>query len=586
MKPTFRNLVPVVAALACLASAVPAQAGPASPPIDFDYQVLTEDVYDPTVVQVAPDGRVVVAQRNGEIKVWHQDGRLVVAGKLPVDAARSCAGCAEHIDDGGGILGMILARDFTTSQRVYVWYSRAFTGDDTTNLHEWWLSTVQLTPHSKLLTKTEKVLFRAKAWWQEPEGSQAHYGGAMSWLPDGTLLLGTGEDVDPKSSGGYGPRDNTAEAGYYWNAEMTSQNPASPWGKILRFNADGSVPDGRTKGVKPNPFLGKSAVNPYIPDGTSHVIGYNPWAKPFKAKPIKYNPYTYAVGFKQPFRGVVDPASGNFIVGDVGPDAVADDPQKGSKGFEEFNTVPAGGGTNHGWPRCVADNRPYHDYDWAKQVDNGPLSCKGMTPADIWYAKDDPANWPVMGVGTITSEPVVVYGDKRSGALRLPERFDNSVIILEWSRNMILGVPLEKGRMDVDWQNWQILKPATSDLAQSAVPSADGVVRTMLNPLYGASGRDGALYLAEFGPSFGNNATSRLSRIVCAGCTPAPDDDFVQTPGVPVVTAETAFVPPAQAPLAPLKEVSMLLPAPAAAAGGGFILLLAALGWRRRGRVV
>jgi glucose/arabinose dehydrogenase len=569
-----------------LLGAATASAAPTDPPADFSYQVLSEDVYDPMDVQVAPDGRVLVAQRDGKIKVWHQDGKMVTAGQLPVNAARGCTTCAETINDDGGIYAMLLDRNFAKTGWVYLWYGRAKTGNPGTNLEDWRLSRLHLTPGDKLDLKSEKVLFSAKAWYLDPEGSQAHYGGVLEWLPDGTLLLGTGDETDPKSSGGYGPRDNTRAKGYYWNAELTAQNPASPWGKILRFNADGSLPDGRTRGVKANPFIGKSAVDPYIPDGTNHVKGYNPWGKAIpKNNKIKFNPFVYALGFKQPWRGSVDPKTGNMFIGEVGPDANSDDAQKGPVGHEEINTIPAGGGGNYGWPRCVGPNLAYHDYDWARQVDKGVLSCAGMTKPDIWYTNVDSKGWPLVGAGAKTSEATTYYGPS-TGSLKLPGRFNDTVILMDWSRGYMFGIPVKAGRLNTDGNTWQVIRPAVPGVTFVGV-GASGVVPKQANTLAGvlpvldaATGRDGALYLAEYGSGYGNNPLSRLSRIVCTGCTPNPAKDFVRTPGVPVVSAAGAYRPVvSSAPPVRAKQGTLSATGIGGVAGAALLLVV---GLRRR----
>jgi glucose/arabinose dehydrogenase len=525
-------------------------AAPTDPPTDIGYQILTEDVYDPMDVQVAPDGRVIVAQRDGKIKIWSQDGALKQAIHLPVNAARGCTTCAETINDDGGIYSMVLDPHFATNGWIYLWYDRAHTGNPATNLEQWRLSRLTLKPNSTIDPKSEKVLFSAKAWYLDPEGSQAHYGGMLEFLPDGTLLLGTGDETDPKSDGGYGPRDNTVAQGYYWNAELTAQNPASTWGKILRFNPDGSVPDGSKKGVRANPFIGKSAIDPYIPDGTNHVMHYNPWSKKIpKNNRIAYNPYIYALGFKQPWRGTVDPKTGNLFIGEVGPDAQADDPQKGPQAYEEINAIPFGGGTNHGWPRCIGPNLPYMDYDWAKQVSRGPLSCKGMTSPVIWYDDSDGKNWaPYVGVGAKTSE-ITTYIPPSNGALALPKRFAGNALLMEWSRGFMYGVPIAGGKLNVDPSSWNMIRPPVPGVTfvglgqGNTLPKQSGTLAGVLPTIDAASGRDGAIYMVEYGSGYGNNPLSRLSRLTCQGCSANPAKDFVHTPGVPVVTAAQAFRP-------------------------------------------
>ena len=565
----------------------PAIADP-TPPTDIGYQVLTEDVYDPMNVQVAPDGRVIVAQRDGKIRIWSQNGTIKTAVQLPVNAARDCVDCAELINDDGGIYSMILDPHFAKNGWVYVWYCRAHSGNPKTNLEDWRLSRLTLKPNSTIDPKSEKVLLTAKAWYLDPEGSQAHYGGILEFLPDGTLLLGTGDETDPKSDGGWGPRDNTVEQGYYWNAELTAQNPASVWGKILRLNPDGTVPDGRKHGVRANPFIGKYAIDPYIPDGTNHVMHYNPWSRKIpKNNKIKYNPYVYAVGFKQPWRGSVDPKTGNLFLSEVGPDAQYDDAKKGPQAYEEINTVPFGGGTNYGWPRCMGPNIPYHDFDYAKQVDRGLLSCKGMTSPDIYYTGSDGKSWaPYVGAGAKTSE-VPAYYPPSKGKLALPARFFDNAFLIEWSRGYIYGVPVGGGRLDVDPGNWNMVRPPIPGVTfvgvgKQGAPSQANTLASMLPVMDAAVGRDGALYMVEYGSGYGNNPLSRLSRLTCNGCTPDPVNDFVHTPGVPTVTAEQAYSPKPLA-AAPLQPVASTTVARTVKVGAGVVLgVLGLVGLRRR----
>jgi len=582
----MRKILAGTAVLGLLALATPAHASPASPPTDFTYQVLTEDVYDPMDVEVAPDGRVIVAQRDGKIRIWHQDGKLKTAIQLPVNAARGCVDCAETVNDDGGIYGMTLDPHFARNGYIYLWYNRAHTANPATNLEEWWLSRITLKPNDTIARSSEKVLFRAKSWWADPEGSQAHYGGVLAFLPDGTLVLGTGDEVDPKCDGGYGPRDDTPDKGHFCNAEMTVQNPSSPWGKLLRFNADGSVPDGSKRGVKANPFIGRKAVNPYIPDGRNHLMKYYVASRPKHPKAIAYLPQIYALGFKQPWREAIDPHTGTMFMGDVGADATYDDPQKGTASHEELNTVPYGGGGNYGWPRCQGAYA-YHDYDWARQVDHGVLDCSKMVQPNVYYSTTQGHQWSsVVGVGSKTSEPTVYYTANK-GSLALPSRFFDHVMYSDWSRDFLYGVPVAKGKLDVDPTHWELVRPPVTSTTfvgvgqKGLVPSAAGNLATMMAPIAGAEGRDGAYYFVEYGTGYGNNPLSRLSRLVCTGCTANPAKDFVHTPGVPVVTAAEAFRPAPVAPVvlasAKVSHASGYLMGSAAAG-----LALVGIGWRRR----
>ena len=88
--------------------------------------------------------------------------------------------------------------------------------------------------------------------------------------------------------------------------------------------------------------------------------------------------------------------------------------------------------------------------------------------------------------------------------------------------------------------------------------------------------------MVEYGAGYGNNPLSRLSRLTCAGCKANPAKDFVRTPGVEVVTAETAFRPSTNAaPVATVATVGRTV-TPARAAGALGLVGLVALAWRRR----
>ena len=57
----------------------------------------------------------------------------------------------------------------------------------------------------------------------------------------------------------------------------------------------------------------------------------------------------------------------------VGPDAYDDDPNRGPKGYDEFNQAKTAG--NYGWPYCIANNRAYVKYDFASGTSSYTYSC-------------------------------------------------------------------------------------------------------------------------------------------------------------------------------------------------------------------
>jgi aldose sugar dehydrogenase len=481
----------VLAALLGVAAAGPAGAqvpaapgGAGLPGAGVQQQVLTTDVTDPTRIEIAQDGRLLIAERTGRIKVWHPDGTLTTAGRVPV-GANSCDGCPDVLPEEGGLHGLLLAPDFLETGHLYVYYSAPNTlgqaplparhpGAAGTHAEEGLFRLSRMTIDDGVLDlDTEQVLLEVPTYWS----LCCHYGGDLEWLPDGTIVMSTGDDTNPHASNGFAPIDDGPGREAY-NAARTAQNPADRRGKLLRLNADGSVPDGTDEGV---------AANPFVEDPG-------------------YDPYVYAMGFRSPYTIEVHPGSGAVLVGNVGPDSYFADPNRGPAGLDEVEVVPAGGGTNHGWPYCIGDNEPYIEYDFVLGSSGAPYSCEGMTPAAVSYPYLVDPQTPQLLAGPRASMVGVVYPEDADGALALPAQlFAGRLLFSEWMRNTLFTMPV----------------PADGAVDGSApLPFHVGTMRTIDQVV----GPDGAVYLAEYGAGFYSNPNSQISRLTCLGCQPDPAD--------------------------------------------------------------
>jgi hypothetical protein len=539
------------------ALAVPGTAAAQSEAVQYD--VLPAVTTDPLSIDVADDGRIIWTQRDGTLWVMTPEGAQIRAGQLAV-SANACPTCLEQ-DEGetlyhnvvpdtaamagleeGGLHSVLLARDFDDTGRLFLFRSMPGSrnpgpGDRTTafgtvvppTFGVFRLSSFVLSDLNLLDVASEEVLLEVPVEWDHC----CHYGGQLNHLPDGTILLSTGDDADFRASNGYGPRDHRSA---WTNAELSSANPADRRGKVLRLMPDGSVPDGSQPGIAPNPFVGHEGWNPYIPD-TSGTPD-DGW--------IAFDPYVYALGFKQPWRGTVHP-SGTLLIDDVGPDATVDDPARGPRGYEEINAVPLGGGQHFGWPRCMADNQPYVDVDWETLEVGEALDCSADAPVSrplpgapsqvarsgmegpvFAYGRGTSDEYPAVGSGGLTAEPVVVYPADADGPLRLPRSFDDRLIVLEFSRSIVYTIPTTpEGELVLEGDAVQRVDLATTSVG---LPGREGVgvasTPRIFNPIDGAIGPDGAIYVLEYGASIYANPHSRLSRISCAGCAaadPAPD---------------------------------------------------------------
>ena len=81
---TLLVLVAVLAMAVPLGTAASAQSLLPDPTVDKE--VLYGELISPTALEVAPDGRVIVTSREGQVTVWEQDGTVTRAAFLPVDA--------------------------------------------------------------------------------------------------------------------------------------------------------------------------------------------------------------------------------------------------------------------------------------------------------------------------------------------------------------------------------------------------------------------------------------------------------------------------------------------------------------------
>jgi glucose/arabinose dehydrogenase len=210
MSNKLRNLAICAAALfmagAGSASAVITDAPAPAKPSKIKVETFAQGLDHPWGMQFLPDGRLLVTERLGRMRLISKDGKLsppILEGLPEVAAVGQ-----------GGLLDVLLAPDFATSHIIYLSYGEP-RGDGKNG------TTVA---RAKLVFEGDgarledlKVIFR-----QQPAAdSELHFGSRLVWAKDGTLFITTGER-------------NILRA--------EAQNPANDIGKIIRINADGSIP--------------------------------------------------------------------------------------------------------------------------------------------------------------------------------------------------------------------------------------------------------------------------------------------------------------------------------------------------------
>ncbi len=210
-----KRIVGAVLALALALVAEPAAAvitdAPAPPePSKIKVETFAQGLEHPWGLQFLPDGRLLVSERPGRLRLVSKDGKL----------SKPIAGVPEVAAVGqGGLLDVLLAPDFDKTGTIYFSYGEPRGGGKNgTSVAR--AKLVLNGGEGKL--EDVKVIFR-----QQPAAdSSLHFGSRLVWARDGTLFITTGERNILRQQ---------------------AQNPANDLGKVIRINPDGSIPDDNPK---------------------------------------------------------------------------------------------------------------------------------------------------------------------------------------------------------------------------------------------------------------------------------------------------------------------------------------------------
>lgn len=177
---------------------------------------VAEGLVYPWGLAFLPDGRMLITERSGRLRLVTQDGRL----SLPVEGVPRAFAVEQ-----GGLLDVALDPDFASNRLVYISYAEPAEGLAGTAV-----ARGQLNAAATALKDVE-VIFR-----QQPKVTGGyHFGSRLVFAPDGTLFVTLGERFK----------------------FMPAQDLSSHLGKIIRINPDGSVP-------QDNPFVGREDAKPEI----------------------------------------------------------------------------------------------------------------------------------------------------------------------------------------------------------------------------------------------------------------------------------------------------------------------------------
>ena len=174
-------------------------------PANFQRVQVTASLSNPTAMAFTPDGRVLICQQGGQL-------RVVKNGSLLSTPAVSLS-----VNSSGerGLIGIAVDPNFATNQYIYLYYTNT-SG-----------------PHNRVsrFTMTGDVAGSETAILDLPTlNAIYHNGGGLAFGNDGKLYVAVGEN----------------------QVGSNAQNLDTYLGKLLRINSDGTVPSG-------NPFTGGAA---------------------------------------------------------------------------------------------------------------------------------------------------------------------------------------------------------------------------------------------------------------------------------------------------------------------------------------
>lgn len=189
--------------------------------VAFDVITVASGLQSPWGLAFLPDGRMLVTERPGRLRVVTKDGKLSppVTGLPAMDARGQ-----------GGLLDVVLDPKYATNKLVYLSFAEA--AEKGTNHTAVCRGKFVDGPAPKL--ENVQVIFR-----QAPSlDSTLHFGCRLVFSRDGKLFVAMGE------------RSIT-------EGRMQAQRMDGLLGKIVRINPDGSIP-------KDNPYVGREGVRPEI----------------------------------------------------------------------------------------------------------------------------------------------------------------------------------------------------------------------------------------------------------------------------------------------------------------------------------
>jgi len=354
-------------------------------PDDFQRVDIVTGLSNATTFKFAPDGRIFIVDRYGELLIYKPDTNVTVsAGTLSV---------FHELEDG--FLGLAFDPNFTVNNYIYLHYSPLAVVKNRVS---------RFTMNGDVLDLASEVVLLE---WDTQRDAYFHAAGDMDFDSQGNLYIATGDNSNHSEYAALNENDENQ------SSENTSSSTNDLRGKILRITPQ---PNGTYTIPLGNLF----------PQGTANTL-----------------PEIYVMGARNPYRIFVDKENTDWLFwGEVGPDA-NEASTEGPEGRDEINLVKEAG--NYGWPYFAAENIPYQNtysnpaffYDPAAPVNistwrNGLENLPAAQPSWLDFFHRSYCSGPrYYRDGSLTDEQ------------RLPAEFDGAYFYFDFNTSRIWAVQMD-----------------------------------------------------------------------------------------------------------------------------------------------
>jgi cytochrome c len=422
------------------------------------------DLDEPNTFEVLTDGRVLISERKGAIKLFDPLTKMVkTIATLPVNTKyTSKTGKVTEAEEG--LMGLTIDPDFNKNHFIYTFYAPL--------TEKKWKLTRWKFENETLVAGSEKTLLE----FDTQREVCCHTGGGMTWDPKKNLYLTIGNNTASLLS----PSTDERPGQESRDDQRGTANTNSLLGKILRIHPEANgtytIPAGNL-----------------FPKGTA-----------------KTRPEIYTMGHRNPWRPSVDSKTGFLYWGDIGPDAT-EDSEVSPMGYDELNQARKPG--NFGWPYFVGpnvaappfnyvDGEPGPKKDLQKptnlSVNNtGLKDLPAVAPAFIYYPYTTSAEFPLVGSGSRSSVggPIYHRTDRPLAKRPWPAYYEGKWLATDLARGWIMAISMKPNG---DYK-------AMEQFLSSYHP---------IEPIDIKFGPDGDLYVLEYGSVwFGKSDNAKLVRI-------------------------------------------------------------------------